>query len=407
MTITINREAGDKAKGFRLQKLRAAKLMLEANETKKVSFFYAAIEVLEDVAIIVVSDDETKISLEEDKNYDSSKNFTIFSTAVKNTLVSFFDIYIQKWKESESINLGFYTTASIGKESKKVLDDGTAITLPSTPILELLQSVDVMSDQELSTVHSVLIEEYQKQYSSKVNKGNLETLEKYSLDKFKNFLKRITWCFGQEDELNLKKSILDAIKNSKLYNYKVANKEETILSLILEKLEERQTSPDYFERFLHSAEIELIFKQAESEEVDKVCDPVWSHVKTLESEITDKRNLEEKVLSVCPEYDLKLIKLLARQACISKTEQSNNNKTFLSMKYRIYIACEEYFMKNGKQVKSSPVELNQIIADLKTNATSSIEELKKSYFYTTSHQQALDGVVMDLIDTCFIAFDEK
>ena len=97
MTQIINRDAADKTKGFRLQKLRAAKLLLEASsENSYVNFYYAAIEVEEDVTIIKTIDFNTEQIIEEDKNFSPDSNFTIFSNAVLNTLVSFFDIYIRK-----------------------------------------------------------------------------------------------------------------------------------------------------------------------------------------------------------------------------------------------------------------------------------------------------------------------
>ncbi len=49
-TNTINREASDKTKGFRLQKLRAIKLMLETLEGQETTIFYTAIEDVEDVS---------------------------------------------------------------------------------------------------------------------------------------------------------------------------------------------------------------------------------------------------------------------------------------------------------------------------------------------------------------------
>lgn len=94
MTQIINRDAADKTKGFRLQKLRAARLLLEASsENAHVNFYYAAIEVEEDVTIIKKTTDfTTEQIIEEDKNFDPESNFTIFSDAVINTLVSFFSI---------------------------------------------------------------------------------------------------------------------------------------------------------------------------------------------------------------------------------------------------------------------------------------------------------------------------
>lgn len=403
---TINRENSDKAKGFRLQKLRAAKLMLETIESKKTTFFYAAIEVVEDVSITVADTESSKTQIEEDKNYDSANNFTVFSDSVRNTLVSFFDIFTNHWHSSETILLAFYTTAGIGKEKKQVLDDGTPLTLPKSPVLEILKS-GTIDDSTVQLVKLVITEEYSKQYSEKSSKGHLETLKKYTIEQFRNFLTSISWFFSQEDEDQLKSTVISLIKNSSLHNFKVANKEEIILALIMEKLDERQSLADYASRFVTTSDVLLIFKQAESEERTEVLDPVWTEIKKLESEITDKRNLREKILAVHPNYPEKNIGYLARMACRSKTEQANGNKSFLSLKYRAYEACEGYICDTNYKQPATDSELDAVLKDFQAAANKSIAELKKDYSYTVSNGETVKGVVMDLLDSCYISLDKN
>lgn len=81
----IDRDASDKTKGFRLQKIRAIKHMLDEIENPQNVMFYASIEVQEDVSIVKISNRETSTYLEEDKNYDEDTNFTLFSSAILNT----------------------------------------------------------------------------------------------------------------------------------------------------------------------------------------------------------------------------------------------------------------------------------------------------------------------------------
>ena len=403
---TINREASDKAKGFRLQKLRATKLMLEAIESPEPLFFFAAIEVVEDVSITVCNTECTETHVEEDKNYDSDKNFTIFSDAVRNTLVSFFDIFTNSWRSSNGIILGFYTTAGIGKESKKTLADGTILTLPKTPVLAILRS-GVIEDSVAELVKKVMIQEYVRQYGNKQNTGHLETLKNCTTTNFKRFLLSIKWFFSQEDEVLLKATTLGHIRNSKHSNFKVAGKEEIILALILEMLDERQNLASFAARFVTTSDILLIFKQAESEENTSVLDPVWQEIKQLESEIKDKRNLEEKVLAVNPNYPSNKISFLARLACRSKTEQASGNKSFVALKYRIYEACEEYLCNENYSEPVTNGELDLTIQNLQTTAINNIEELKKDYTYTVSNAQVIKGVIMDLVDSCFVSFNKN
>jgi len=404
-TQVINREASDKTKGFRLQKIRAIRLMLETLESQDRAIFYTAIENVEDVSHTEITGDNPGTYYEEDKNYNEDQNFTIHSAAVKNTLVSFFDIYIGKWNSSGDVRLGFYTTASIGKERKSCIVDGAEATLPSEPILKTLSSGSKLPDAVVTIVKNVILEEYKAQYSGKAINGNLTTLNDISVHDFGEFLNKIVWYFGSEDEIELKTTVLQLIKDSKLHNFRVANKEEAIFSILMETLDERQRETSLARRVVNASDVKLIFKQVESEECSSVMDPTWEELKKVEQEITDKRNLLEKIISVCPGYEEKKIKYLARLACRSKTEQMSSNKSFLSLKYRVYEACSEYFFKMGHQA-SSEIEIDVLITELENISKAHIDELRKDYTYTVSNSQAVSGIIMDLIDSCFISFDE-
>lgn len=404
-TNVINREASDKTKGFRLQKMRAVKLMIETIEDQETAIFYTAIEDVEDVSHTTLSNKGAKKYYEEDKNYDEKHNFTIFSPEVKNALVSFFDIHVNSWRFSEEVLLGFYTTASIGKERNKFLVDGAEIDAPNDPVLKVISSESELSDEIVKMVKSVVLEEYKAQYSSRDSKGNLTTLDEISIDKFKNFLGKVVWHFGREDEVKLKETIIQLIKESRFHNVRLANKEDAIFSILMEMLDERQNKQSLASRVVFAPDIQLVFKRAESEESDSVMDPTWSELKKIEEEITDKRNLKEKITSACPEYAEKKIKHLARLACRSKTEQMSSNKSFLSLKYRAYEACSEYFFSH-KSTVATESEVDNVFEDLKKISKEQIDELKRDYTYTISNTQAVSGIIMDLFDSCFVSFDE-
>lgn len=404
-TQVINREASDKTKGFRLQKLRAMKLIFETLEQQDNAIFYTAIEDVEDVSHTNISSENTGTYYEEDKNYDEKHSFTIFSPEVKNTLVSFFDIYVGFWRVSDEIRLGFYTTAKIGKEKKEFTINGTEVTAPEKPILESLSSGILLSNDIVTMVKSVVLEEYEKQYSTKPSKGHLTTLREMSVIDFRGFLNKIVWYFESEDEKKLKETIIRMISESKLHNFRLANKEESIFSILIEMLDERQNEASLIQRVVHASDVKLIFKQAESEESDLLMDPTWEELKKIEREITDKRNLPEKIASVCSEYNEKKLKHLARLACRSKTEQISSNRSFLSLKYRVYEACSEYFFQ-AEQLVTNETEINKMIDELNQISKKHIDELKKDYTYTVSNSQAISGIIMDLFDSCFVSFDE-
>ncbi len=403
---TIDREAGDSGKGFRLQLIRAIKLMLQTIQRDQSTVFFTAVENLEDVSHQTIVDGEVSNYFEEDKNYDLNGNFTIFSPPVINTLVSFYDIYVDQFRTSNSVYLGFYTTRGVGKERKSKLNGDKEITLPESPILEILQSLNGASDEVVSLVKEILVEEYTYQYKEKSKSGNLETLQGLSIDGFKDFLKTISWNFGQEDEDALKQAVLKDIEDSPLHNNAHIGKENIIFCLLMDKLSERQNSKNLVDKLVHSSDVKLIFKEAESQIPDESIDPTWRYIAELEKDVTDKRNLKEKVLSVIEDISDRRIRQLARKASGSKYEEREADKSFLSLKYRVFEACEEYFSGDGYVAPENGGDLDAILQTLVSKAVDDISKLKTDYKYTISNDKTIEGIVWNLFDGCFLAFDE-
>lgn len=402
MTIsTINREASDKTKGFRLQKLRAANLALDELEKGKFSNFYIGLEQGEDVAKITPDDSGEEEYFEEDKHYPDS-NFTINSRPVKNTLVIFFDLYLQRWRESSNICFGFYTTADIGKEKKTEVSKALNITFPERNILDLVQSDDI-DDSVIEIVHKLLIAEYESQYEGKKGKGNLDQLKAYDKKSFANFLKSIRWFFGGEDNEDLKESALVKIKKSQFFNYRLEGKESYILSEILESIEEKQGKDNYSERFIDKYQIELIFRKAESHDELIKKDPVWKGWESIASD--DTRTLKAKVFAVCRSFDEKEIKRLTRRACTAKLEEIDSGKDYLSLKYRVLEACEEVIHRKVLSSEITQERIYQIFEELKEKSKDSIEELKKDFNYPINNAHSIKAIVLDLFDSCYLSFD--
>lgn len=406
MVDIISREAGDSGKGFRLQLIRAIKIMLKSIQQDANTVFFTAVENLEDVSHQTIIDGEVSNYFEEDKNYDLNGNFTIFSPPVTNTLVSFFDIYVDQFRTSHSVYLGFYTTRDVGKERKFKLNCGKEITLPEKPILESLQSLDEVSDETINLVKEILVEEYASQYKEKSKPGNLETLQGLPIERFKEFLKKISWHFGQEDEDALKQTVLKDIENSPLHNNAHIGKENIIFCLLMDKLSERQNSKNLVDKLVHSSDVKLIFKEAESQIPDESIDPTWRYITELEKNVTDKRNLKEKVISVIEDISEHRIRQLARKASGSKYEEREADKSFLSLKYRVFDACDEYFSGDGYVAPENGGDLDAVIKTLVSKAVEDISKLKTDYKYTISNDKTIEGIIWNLFDGCFLAFDE-
>ncbi|WP_299204079.1 hypothetical protein [uncultured Amphritea sp.] len=403
---TIDREAGDSGKGFRLQLIRAIKLMLDTIEQDANAVFFTAVENLEDVSHQIIQDGEVYNYFEEDKNYDLSGNFTIFSPPVINTIVSFFDIYIDQFRTSNNVFLGFYTTRNFGKERKKNLENGVTLSLPEKPVLEYLVSIDDAPDETINLVRQVLLEEYERQYKDKSSSGNIGTLRNQSVPQFRSFLSRIRWYFGQEDEGKLKRTVLTDIQNSPLHNNAHIGKEQIIFALLMDKLSERQNSINLVDKLVHSSDVKLIFKDAESQLPDESIDPTWRYIAELENEVTDKRNLKEKVLSVVRNVSERRIRQYSRKASSSKYEEREADKSFLSLKYRVYEACEEYFLDERYISPKNGEDIDGVLRSLVSKAMSDISKLKEDYRYTVSNDKTIEGVIWNLFDGCFLAFEE-
>lgn len=402
----IDREAGDSGKGFRLQLIRAIKLMLNTIQQDKSTVFFTAVENFEDVSHQTIINGEVNNYFEEDKNYDLNGNFTIFSPPVVNTLVSFFDIYVEQFRTSNNVYLGFYTTRDVGKERKSTLSSGKDITLPKKPILEIIQSLDTASNELISLVKDILVEEYIAQYQGKSKSGNLQTLQNLSVDSFKAFLEKISWHFGQEDEDALKRTVLKDIESSPLHNNEHIGKENIIFCLLMDKLSEKQNSKNLVDKLVHSSDVKLIFKEAESQIPDESIDPTWRYIAELENEVTDKRNLKEKVLSVIKDVSERRIRQFSRKASSSKYEEHEADKTFLSLKYRVYEACEEHLSGGIYIAPENSDDLDNIINTLVLKAVEDISKLKTDYKYTISNDKTIEGIIWNLFDGCFLAFDE-
>ena len=416
---TIDREAGDKSKGFRLQPIRAIKLMLDTIQENPKTFFFTAVENVEDVSHQTLDQGKISSYYEEEKNYNLNGKFTLFSPPVLNTLVSFFDIYAGQFGSSEGLSLGFYSTREIGKEQAKKVEngevgkerekktkEGDTLFLPDCPLLDLLKLPLEMSDYHVDLVKNILLREYASQYSNKEVKGNLGLLESQKTENFRSFLGCIKWFFGQEDDTSLKRTVLSAIESSSLFNSSHLGKTEHIFSLLMERLGENLDSPNLVEKLVTAADIKLIFKDVESCPVNEVLDPSWQSMKALEQEVLDKRNVKEKVLSVIDDFPISQINNFARKATNSKYEEQGTDKSFLSLKYRIYDLCDDYFLSSDYCTPEVRSDLDEVVRKLVDNSMVDISKLEMDYKYTVSNEKVVEGIVWNLFDSCFIAFDE-
>ena len=405
--MSINREASDKTKGFRLQKIRVIEYMLDGIATCPKPLFYSAIEHIEDIYVKDRSNDGDE-TLEENKNYDPGSKFTFNSHEILNTMVSFIEIWLKN-QFSDNLKLSFYSTNNYGKEqTSKVVTDNN-ITLPDKPILEKLMASDYDYKNVLPSVKAFVIAEYKAQYNKPGHPGRIAAIEKLTDSDWKKFLGCIDWKFGEFDEVAKKQEVLDKIKSCKHFSTALATKEGTIFAELMEMYDERQNIKDPTEKFIHSSEIELVFVKATSDPTHLIIDPVWQLWSNMPQ--SDSRNLKDKIKQVCNDYSDRKIEQHALKVARSLIEQTTfmTDKSLLSLKYRVFEHCNDYLLNYlGKRQTAEPIlesEIDDLLKKLIDEANTVINDLSKKFSYTHNNQKLIDGLILELFDSCYLAFD--
>ncbi|MCK4821753.1 hypothetical protein KA005_38660, partial [bacterium] len=370
-------------------------------------YIYCAIENIGDIHLRSTSNDDVIEYIEEDKDYAIGTSFSLNSMQVIKTLVGFVDAW-HRFELSPTLYFGFCTTATITKEKRTTLVKRLGINLPATPILQLLESDRPVEPNDLSAISAVIRAAYEKEYSRHKTHGYLDSLQNWTESTWQEFLNRITWYFGEEDENILETELTESLKKCSFYNDRLRGKEGHVISLLVDKFDKKQNLPDFADRFVHSSEIMLVAKQVESGEY-RLSDPAWEMWKKLPPP-TDKRNLIDKVQSVCTEFNEKLLSSWCRSATLSRFEQNSfkHDKSILSMRYRVFESCYDRlvkFIESNKEL--SPDKLEECVEELVNCAKNHIDILSEDYSYALGSPPAIRGMIFELIDSCFLSFDDN
>jgi hypothetical protein len=404
---TIDRESGDKSKGSRLQRLRAIRFLLDKlNDLDNVAV-YVATEFLDDVYQQIVKVDGTvEIISEGDKNYKSGTTFTFHSDEVKNTLVGFIDCLMEHYS-SASLFFCFYTNAKFSSENN--IKEITEVR-PNESILQQLMNKDFSDPLLLPYVKTVIINDYKKQYKSKKhkNKGYLSILEKWDDTQWIDFLNNISWLFEKEDDKELEISLLELIKRSNPYSFNIEGKEKQVLISLEHEFERKQERKDYFTRIMTASEVKTCYLEV-AKDVYKNCDPVhelWDEI----PKPTDNRNLSLKIRAVCNTYSEKELGLLARRVCEAKLELKRvDYKDRCAYQYRVFTAAERKIgdlLKNHTSKTHEKVDIDNWIDELVNYSNAQLEERSKDYTYAFTNKETLKNTILELFDSCYLAFDE-
>lgn len=249
----INREAGDKTKGFTLQKQRALALFFDEVKSNPNVHVNVAIEHKGDVFL----QNEKSGYIEEQKNYNDSTSFSFNSHQILNTLAYFLEIWLSENK-SKNIKFGFYSTNKITKESITDNVKKLGIKLPAKGILKLIVENNITDKDLLDIVRRYLVQEYNAQYKKDIT----SELDDTSLT---SFLSSINWLFEQDNEKVYKQEVISKIKTSE-YSKLLTNSflPEFVYAALMLALEEKQDEVDTILKFLRKESVENIFLKVSS-----------------------------------------------------------------------------------------------------------------------------------------------
>lgn len=123
--------------------------------------------------------------------------------------------------------------------------------------------------------------------------------------------------------------------------------------------------------------------------------------------VTDKRNIEQKVTSICPDFSKSVLKSWQRKCTYARVELEDmdvEQRNAIIM--ATYIPCIEYIEEVLEEnFPKDQSEVKNIIDVLKNEAVKYVKERTKDYVFATKNDKIIQNMVFNLIDTCFISFE--
>lgn len=137
-------------------------------------------------------------------------------------------------------------------------------------------------------------------------------------------------------------------------------------------------------------------------------DPLYYRYEKLAVE--DYRNLKEKIIDVCPEYNTRKISLFSRKVASTMIEVDRlTEKRKLSLLYRVFLAVNEKQIDLVIEGKNSFTE-NEVDIWLEryiSYAKEIIDEKSEEYDYILKSKDIIKGIIFQLMNDCYISLDEE
>ena len=126
---------------------------------------------------------------------------------------------------------------------------------------------------------------------------------------------------------------------------------------------------------------------------------------------SDKRNLSGKIYDVCSAISERRVKKYNRDVASGKIESELfSDRVISALKFRIFEVCQDElirFVDTRVDSALSPDEIDNLIDVFTTKAELIVKDRSTDYSYNgISNRDLLRKIVLDLIDECYLAFDE-
>ena len=126
----------------------------------------------------------------------------------------------------------------------------------------------------------------------------------------------------------------------------------------------------------------------------------------------DIRNLRDKFLEVCSNFSSSKLNKYNRNLVEGKSEQSNyDDRDISSLKFIIFDKCQDrlidFYELNQDKKYLSNQEVEDFINNYIVDAKQIILDKQQVYNYPKVTDDFIKKLVFDLIDECFLSFDEK
>lgn len=229
-------------------------------------------------------------------------------------------------------------------------------------------------------------------------------------DEWKKFLGLIEWKFEENDEQEIREKIkIIIIELCEKFNVDVIYCEK-ILASLLDMIASGALETDFLEKLVSVAEVKLLFYDFVREaKVDEKIDPL--HIKWDALICNDIRNLEEKIIKVCPNFNKDILLDYEDDFIDGKFEQQHypEIKEVKAYNYRIFKVCERYIRNLLKQqdMELSENDIIKIIIELSEQAEKIILDKNKTYKVPYLDKDMFYKTVLILFQECFISLDKR